>query len=1324
MRVAIIFDNTARPETTGLYCRRALEKLAETTHFLPNQLDEIEASAFDLFVFIDDGLEYSIPKHLVPAVWWAIDTHLNFGRCMNKAIDAQFVFAAQKDGAEAFHDAGIRSAKWLPLACDPEIHCQRAIARDFDFSFVGHLVTSERKVLFEQLQSEFPNSFVGQAYFDEMSEKYSASKLIVNQSVRDDVNMRVFEAMACGGLLLTNALPHNGLSELFTEGQEYVAFQSPEEVREKLRYYLDHDDERRAIAEAGNARVLAEHTYHHRMEEVLRCVKAAPAAVTASVDLKDAMYFEHARPEVLALVPTEARQVLDIGCGAGRLGEQIQQRQDADVTGVERSISAAAVAETRLSKVIIADVEAKVPEFEVDQFDCVILADVLEHLRHPESALANVRNWLREDGTLVGSIPNLRHHSTLGALLHGHFTYEAAGLLDEDHVRFFTRREIEKLFFRAGFEIEQLSMVPGPGDRDWNERAKDGSVSLGAIELTGLPEAEAAEFFAYQYLVVARPRPKQDFDLTSIVIPTHNQLSCTKECLDSIRMRTDEPIEIIVVDNGSTDGSVEYLRNQSDVRLIENPSNEGFPVAVNQGIRASTGENILLLNNDTVVTTGWLNRMLSALHDRPGVGLVGPLSNNVSGEQQIPVHYRSLAEMDGFAWDLGQQADGQRIETDRLVGFCLLFSRKVVDSIGLLDEQFGIGCFEDDDYCRRALAAGFTAVIATDAFVHHYGSQTFAASGIDFGSLLEENQSRFNQKWGVEDQPTEAPNFKEAGDISPDFDVDTSANGKLLIPKRPKISLCMIVRDNETTIGPCLASIRPWVDEIIVVDTGSTDRTPDICREYGARMFEFPWCDDFSAARNESIRHATGEWIFWMDSDDTIPEEQGRKLRKLAYSKHETGVFGYTMQVHCPSVSDSGGATQWTVVDHVKLFRNLPELRFEHRIHEQIIPAIRRVGGKVQFTDLHVVHSGSDQSPATRARKLERDYRILKLDLADKADHPFVLFNLGMTFEDDGKYEQACEYLERCLAVSQTVESHVPKAHSLLVSSLIHMGKLRDAEDRCREALRLFPDDKELLFRRAMLLHELGDLDAAVLTYNKVLEARRQRKFESIDPGVYGYKARHNLALVYTALGQLREAELQWREILKVQPGHLQAWTQLAELLVNQNRIDDLQSLANQSAQNPQLASIATTLRSRVMELRGNLREARRILDDAAKQSDNEFLLNAHARFLFERVGPAEAISTLQKLLSKRSADAQLLHNMGLALVAAERPVEAIEFLQRSLDLREDWAPTRTQLARAYLDSGSLGEAEQLCKRIIEDNPEHMNAVALLDEIESLLLAL
>ncbi len=212
---------------------------------------------------------------------------------------------------------------------------------------------------------------------------------------------------------------------------------------------------------------------------------------------------------------------------------------------------------------------------------------------------------------------------------------------------------------------------------------------------------DAEEFHSRGFVVQATPPPAVQAGLTSIIIATFNQVEYTRQCVESVRRFTDEPYEIIFVDNGSTDGTARYLESVAGAKLVRNQANRGFPAAVNQGIAAAAGDQILLLNNDTIMTTGWLGRMIAALRSDPKIGLVGPCSNSVGGEQRVDAHYDSLPGLDAFAWERSKAHDGAIEDTHRLIGFCLLIRRAVIDEIGLLDERFGIGCYEDDDYCVR-----------------------------------------------------------------------------------------------------------------------------------------------------------------------------------------------------------------------------------------------------------------------------------------------------------------------------------------------------------------------------------------------------------------------------------------------------------------------------------------------------------------------------------------------------------------------------------------------------------------------------------------------
>jgi GT2 family glycosyltransferase/SAM-dependent methyltransferase len=1017
--IAVCFDNTQRPETTGTYCLTALREFATVRHVLPSDLGTLSGQQFDLYLRIDDGLDYQLPAHLRPSAFWAIDTHVGFDRCLAQARTCDLVFAAQRDGAERLRQAGIGHATWLPLASDPAIHRKYDLAKQFDVAFVGNLFDGPRADLLDLIQRRYRNAFVGRCFFEEMARTYSAARTVFNRSIRNDVNMRVFEALACGSLLVTNDLTDNGQAEVFRDGIHLATYRDADEMLDKIEFYLKHSDARAKVETAGMREVVENHTYRHRMATILAAAEKLPTTVPVASPnpvptAYDPGYFEFDRRELQALLPLTARDILDVGCGAGRFGAALKARQPCRVTGLEIDPAAATAARSRLDAVHEGDLETLVPPFAEGAFDAIVCGDVLEHLREPLAFLRRARTWLRPGGTMVASVPNVRHHTVVRSLLSGNWTYEPAGLLDRTHLRFFTRRETEKLFHRAGFAIEGMAFVPGPDHAAWVAEGRPNMVKVGRLHIGGLPPSEAEEFHAYQFLVTAKPADRPDYGLTSIVILTHNQLHYTRRSVDSICLVTDEPYELIFVDNGSTDGTLEYLHalaaTHPNVTVIANPDNRGFPAGCNQGIAAAAGRQVLLLNNDTVVTTGWLGRLLQAMHSDPKIGLAGPVSDHVSGEQQVPAQFDGIEDLDGFAWDWGKAHDGQIFDNDRLVGFCLMIKRDVIDRIGVLDEQFGTGCFEDDDYTRRARMAGYRTVIATDAFIHHVGGATFRASGVDFAALMRTNEQKFRDKW-------ERPPPDDSADVPLTFVLKAGPNGGLLLDRaaprpppsaaqvQPALSLCMIVRNNAKTIGPAIESIKPFVDEMIIVDTGSTDETPHICEQLGAKVFHFPWCDDFSAARNESIRHATGRWIFWMDSDDTIDEANGRALRERAIGPHDPNVFGYVVQVHCPG--KSGLPEDMHAVDHVKLFRNRSDLRFEFRIHEQILGPIRRAGGTVGWTNLFVVHSGYDRSPEGPQGKLDRDLKLLHLELQDRPDHPFVLFNLGMTHADIHDNEKA-----------------------------------------------------------------------------------------------------------------------------------------------------------------------------------------------------------------------------------------------------------------------------------------------------------------------------
>lgn len=236
----------------------------------------------------------------------------------------------------------------------------------------------------------------------------------------------------------------------------------------------------------------------------------------------------------------------------------------------------------------------------------------------------------------------------------------------------------------------------------------------------------------------------------SIVIPAYNQLAYCRQCIHSILLNTDVPFKLILVDNGSTDGVSAYFDEVPGAVVVHTGRNLGFAAGVNRGLEHAEGH-VLLLNSDTIVPQGWLGRLERALLGADDIGMVGPRSNCVSGSQQIDgLAFTSLDEIDRFAVERATAHAGQVRDVARLVGFCLLIRDRVLAQVGQFDESFGIGNYEDDDYCVRVLRAGWRLCVAEDSFVFHYGGRTFLGMGIveeDWRALMAENQRRFESKW-------------------------------------------------------------------------------------------------------------------------------------------------------------------------------------------------------------------------------------------------------------------------------------------------------------------------------------------------------------------------------------------------------------------------------------------------------------------------------------------------------------------------------------------------------------------------------------------------
>jgi tetratricopeptide (TPR) repeat protein len=445
---------------------------------------------------------------------------------------------------------------------------------------------------------------------------------------------------------------------------------------------------------------------------------------------------------------------------------------------------------------------------------------------------------------------------------------------------------------------------------------------------------------------------------------------------------------------------------------------------------------------------------------------------------------------------------------------------------------------------------------------------------------------------------------------------------------------------------------------MIVVDTGSTDRTREIARSFGAKLSEFAWVDSFSAGRNAALDRATGDWIFWMDGDDRLDAHNAPKLKSLLGSLTFEN-DAYVMK--CVCVADGPGGTA-TAVDHVRLFRHDPRHRWKYRVHEQILPSLRQTNATVRWSDVAVHHVGYVDADL-RKRKLARDLRLLELEKAEQPDDPFTLFNLGSVFNELGDLPAAIATLDASLSRSHPKDSIVRKLYALLAQCHRRAGQPKDALERCRAGRAVYPDDAELLFIESNLLKENRDVRGAEDLMLRLIRGREEEHFGSVDTGLRGHKARHNLACLYFDTGRPAEAESQWRAALVDDPQFLLAHLGLGELYLRQRNWPALdRSAADLRTLGPAGEVEAECLIGRSFTARDEHAAAREVLESAVARFPQSVSLRAAYSYALLEGGfdTVEAEAALREVLKLDPENGQAKRNLEALYRNTKRWVEGM----------------------------------------------------------------
>jgi tetratricopeptide (TPR) repeat protein len=327
------------------------------------------------------------------------------------------------------------------------------------------------------------------------------------------------------------------------------------------------------------------------------------------------------------------------------------------------------------------------------------------------------------------------------------------------------------------------------------------------------------------------------------------------------------------------------------------------------------------------------------------------------------------------------------------------------------------------------------------------------------------------------------------------------------------LSLCMIVKDEEEMLGACLAAAAPAVDEIIVVDTGSSDRTIEIARSHGARVIEHAWDGSFADARNVSLDAATGDWLIYLDADEVLVEDDQERLRSLR---------GHTWReaFYLVETNHTGDLEDGTAVTHnaLRMFRNRPEYRFKGRLHEQVAYAMPGdLAERFEHTGVRVEHYGYLGVVRDAKEKSRRNIELLERQAAEGVDTPFHAFNLGSEYAAVGDAAAALAQFQRAwdgLRGEDDLDKrgYVPSLISRLTKALRVQGQLEAAEAQADEGLAIFPGFTDLRFEQAACARDRGETERARELFETCLEMGDAPSGYSATVGCGSYLATVQLA--------------------------------------------------------------------------------------------------------------------------------------------------------------------------------------------------------------------
>lgn len=470
-------------------------------------------------------------------------------------------------------------------------------------------------------------------------------------------------------------------------------------------------------------------------------------------------------------------------------------------------------------------------------------------------------------------------------------------------------------------------------------------------------------------------------------------------------------------------------------------------------------------------------------------------------------------------------------------GFCdgdlsgLMIERDRLLQVGPMDESLHNLQLATEDFLLRMQTFRGEIVTVRDGL--HQAPPMIVANASSFEREGQELMERWEAFHGPElpDPMTDTKSMDPA-----ERETDPPWQGRA-----PRVSLCMIARDEEQFLPKCLERAAPCVDEIILVDTGSEDRTVEIAESFGAKVLHFPWCDDFAAARNHGLQQATGDWVLVLDADEHLDLDAPEMVRELA---ERPGVSGYHLRF---TNHYTGGKSIGVLM--VRLFRNLPGVAYENRIHEQVTPSLAKAGESLglatMVSGLEVAHEGYREEVMLSKNKVERNDRLFRLQLEEHPDDAYSLYKYGDFLRGvPGREDEALSVLQECFAkilqrppVATRSLPFAGEVGALVALALMQRNQAAEARAVVDTCFRRCLSTPNLHYIAAGLALTQRNNDEAIAHFQACLRYRGQVLVVPIQEGITGHIAVAGIAQAYMQKGDLDGGQRLLEQAIAMEPG-------------------------------------------------------------------------------------------------------------------------------------------------------------------------------------------